>query len=124
MNKQRFGHKPVEDFIRFKDAGPSKSGKTKIWWVVNETTGQGCGHIRWHGAWRKYVYDTEDGGYFDWEFLRLVADFIEAKTLEHRHRRTQVSIIAEQDIANKRIIQEAERNPHGPREPNERVRRV
>lgn len=127
MSRQHFGHKPVGDFIKFIPMGTSASGKTNIWHVVNlirpEEPDQ-VGIIRWYGGWRKYVYDSPKDSFYDWECLRLIADFIEQKTVEHRHQRAQASIIAEQDIANKRIIQEAERNHYGTREPNERIRRA
>lgn len=89
--KQRLGHKPIETFIKFEDGGTSPSGKTKIWCVVN-TMGElydECGYIRWHGPWRKYVFQSPDDSFFDWDFLRLVADFCETKTAEHMAKTKQ-----------------------------------
>lgn len=84
--RQRMGHKPVSEFIKFIPAGTSPSGKTKVWHVVNvvrpETPDQ-IGIVHWHGAWRKYVYESPPNSIYDWECLRLIADFIEQKTLEH-----------------------------------------
>lgn len=81
------GHKPVSEFIKFVEIGRSKSGLTKIWRVVN-TNGRDdlTGIIRWHGAWRKYVYEC-DSSFYDWDCLRLIADFIEGQTVEHRLQR-------------------------------------
>lgn len=86
MGKQRMGHKPVSEFIKFREAGTSPSGKTKIWHVINtfRPENDNIGIIRWNGAWRKYVYECESS-YYDWDCLRLIADFIEKVTLEHRH---------------------------------------
>ncbi len=88
MSNQRMGHKAIETFIEFRRFGHSKSGLTKIWHVINTMQDdQLCGTIRWHGAWRKYVFDdSNEPGFYDWDFLRYVADFIETKTLEHRHQ--------------------------------------
>lgn len=89
MKKQRMGHKPISSFIEFRDGGTSPSGITKIWYVVNTMSGQDdqIGYIRWHGAWRKYVYQVPDESFYDWECLRFIADFIEARTIEHREAR-------------------------------------
>lgn len=84
--KQRMGHKPVSEFIEFRLVGSSPSAKTKIWHVINTMRDPEdyIGHISWSGAWRKYVYHSPAESYYDWECLRLIADFIEARTLEHR----------------------------------------
>jgi hypothetical protein len=62
----------------------SKSGKTKIWRVLNaEKTALGT--ISWHGAWRKYDFETmRFGDRFDHNCLREIADFCESMTKEHR----------------------------------------
>lgn len=85
MSKQRLGHKPVTEFIKFVDVGTSPSGKTRIWHVVNVMRPEDdcIGIVRWRGAWRKYVYYC-DSSFYDWDCLRLIADFIERVTLEHK----------------------------------------
>jgi hypothetical protein len=87
MVRQHMGHKPVSSFIKFIPMGTSPSGKTSVWHVVNlmrpEEPDQ-IGVIKWHGAWRKYVYHSPGESFYDWECLRLIADFIQQKTLEHR----------------------------------------
>lgn len=81
----RLGHKKVSDFIEFRDMGYSESGKTKVWYVVNTSNPDDVpGIIKWNGAWRKYVYHSHQA-FYDWECLRLIADFIEKVTLEHRN---------------------------------------
>lgn len=83
MAKQRFGHKPIQELITFEEVGTSPSGKTKVWHVVNtHNNHDAIGIVRWHGAWRKYVYEC-DSSFYDWDCLRLIADFIEVVTKEH-----------------------------------------
>lgn len=84
MSKQRMGYKPVNEFINFVEVGTSASGKTKVWNVVNikNPDDTGIGFIRWHGPWRKYVYECGIS-FYDWECLRLIADFIEFETRKH-----------------------------------------
>lgn len=83
--RQRMGHKAITSFIKFEEAGTSKSGLTRIWNVCNTMSGSPdyFGVIHWHGAWRKYVFEC-DRSFYDWDCLRLIADFIEQKTIEHR----------------------------------------
>lgn len=86
MSRQRMGHKPIEEFIEFQDAGTSPSGKTRRWHVVNTMNPAEpdyFGEIRWHGAWRKYIFECGPS-FYDWDCLRHIANFIEKKTLEHR----------------------------------------
>lgn len=82
MNNQRFGEKPIEDFIKFLPAGSSASGKTKIWRVVNELRNEHCGIVKWHGPWRKYVYYS-DAGWSDADFMLYVGQFLKDVTAEH-----------------------------------------
>lgn len=83
MAKQRMDHKPVSEFIEFRAMGLSDSGKTKVWYVINMNNDDAIGVIKWSGAWRKYVFHTGPS-FYDWECLRLIADFIEQATLEHK----------------------------------------
>lgn len=87
MNRQRMGHKPVETFIKFEDAGTSSTGKTRVWAVVNTMWPEErdeIGYVSWHGPWRKYVYHSPNDSFYDADCLRLIADFCETKTLEHK----------------------------------------
>lgn len=71
-------------YIEVREAGLSKSGKTKVWSVHNIHTGEEIGYIRWQGSWRKYVFEDYGPSYYDWQCLRQIADFIERATLEHK----------------------------------------
>lgn len=85
MANRKFGHKPIETFIEFEEQDNSPR-KTQLWHVVNTMHGERafCGLIRWHGPWRKYVFDSDGGGYFDVDFMRYVSDFIEQQMLKRR----------------------------------------
>jgi hypothetical protein len=73
----------VSPYIDIVEAGTSSTGKTKIWHVVNKTHDDDQpGIIRWHGAWRKYVYESGPA-FYDAKCLRQIADFIERATQEH-----------------------------------------
>lgn len=74
----------VKKYITFEEAGTSPTGKTKIWRVLSVSDDE-IGYIKWHGAWRKYVYFTSNS-FYDWDCLRLIADFCEVATKEHRRK--------------------------------------
>jgi hypothetical protein len=76
----------VSKYIDIVEAGTSESGKTRIWNVVSNHPNHAAdelGIIRWHGPWRKYVFEQADSAFYDWECLRKIADFIESVTMEH-----------------------------------------
>ncbi len=74
----------VKKWVTFTEAGTSASGKTKIWHVTGKNgPADGIGIIRWHGPWRKYVYESDEA-FYDPDCLRLIADFLEAATKEHK----------------------------------------
>lgn len=74
----------VAKYVDFTYIGLSKSGKTHIWAVTGKGGPEnGIGIIRWHGAWRKYVYESDEA-FYDWDCLRLIADFCEAATKERK----------------------------------------
>ena len=57
---------------------PSASGKTKIWDVDNLTTLETLGRIRWHGPWRKYVFETYAPMIMDASCATQITDFLAA----------------------------------------------
>jgi hypothetical protein len=72
-------------YLNFDLIGHSQSGLTKIWRVLNEAEHTALGTISWHGAWRKYDFETmRFGDRFDHHCLREIADFCERVTKEHR----------------------------------------
>lgn len=65
-------------WIEIREAGTSPTGKTRVWDVINIRKEIRVGQIRWHGAWRKYAYFTEDEDIadfwiFDAECLKQIA---------------------------------------------------
>lgn len=63
---------------------PNPGKKTKVWNVIGYRDGDDIGIIKWAGNWRKYVYYIQSDSYYDWDCLRLIADFCEAATKDHR----------------------------------------
>lgn len=59
-------------------------GKTKRWEVQTKDTNVPLGRIQWFGPWRKYAFDPAWITHWDEECLREVADFVEARTKEHK----------------------------------------
>lgn len=72
----------VSKYIEIVLVGTSPSGKTKVWEVRNKKEDAEVGIIRWAGNWRKYVYECGPT-YYDWDCLRMIADFIEDQTKIH-----------------------------------------
>jgi hypothetical protein len=70
-------------YLNFIPAGVSASGKTKLW-GIQSLGGNVLGMVSWFAAWRKYTFSPEHGTIFDPSCLREIADFVEAKTKEHK----------------------------------------
>lgn len=60
-----------------------KKRKTKKWNVVTIADGGVAGVIKWYGGWRKYAFYCLASNFYDWDLLRLIAEFCEEKTNEH-----------------------------------------
>lgn len=67
------------------------TGKTLVWDVENKENGAVLGRIKWFGQWRKYAFFPFNGMVFEQVCLREIADFIEARTKEHRAKRSGVA---------------------------------
>lgn len=72
--------------IRFADMGKSDSGKTHVWAVVEKQNGEALGVVKWYGPWRGYCFWPKpwEQTIFEQVCLREIADFIVARTAEHR----------------------------------------
>lgn len=68
-------------YVSFWRTGQSPSGKTIIWKVGNDVL---LGQIKWFAAWRRYCFYPEPETVFEQICLREIAEFIEARTKEHR----------------------------------------
>lgn len=60
----------------------NSTGKTSIFLIQN-MNGDKLGTIKWHGAWRKYCFFTNDNTIFDVKCMNEITDFI-IKLMEER----------------------------------------
>lgn len=70
----------VKKWVNIELVGTSPTGKTNVWAVTGKGgPNNGIGYIKWHGAWRKYVYYSDEA-FYDWDCLRYIAEFCENVT--------------------------------------------
>lgn len=62
-------------------------GKTKIWGIINKSSGVPIGYIRWYGAWRQYCLYTHPDIVFSAGCLADIKDFIIDAMNEWRNNR-------------------------------------
>ena len=74
----------MTDWITFKDAGTSLTGKTRIWQVRvrPEQGGQLLGYVKWFGGWRRYAFYPSPETIFDQGCLLIIAEFCATATTE------------------------------------------
>ena len=70
--------------VNFVMTGRSTTGKTIVWLVQARKGGDHLGYVRWMARWRKYCFYPEPNCIFEETCLRDIADFIEARTFEHK----------------------------------------
>jgi hypothetical protein len=75
---------PDPKWITFEDAGPSQSGKTRLWRVVNRQDGVELGDVHWDAGWRRYVFAPRAFTIYEQDCLRDLAAFVSARTADHR----------------------------------------
>ena len=78
-------------YIEILEVGKSPSGKTSIWEVRNKNTQEYLGRIKWHGAWRKYVFESPPSELFwiyDSQCLTQIAQFLEKSNRWHKTLRS------------------------------------
>jgi hypothetical protein len=63
------------EYISVAWAGSSKSGKTQVYNVTNNRSGDLLGRISWYGPWRQYVFMPEPSLYSH-GCLEDLADFL------------------------------------------------
>ena len=71
-------------FLQFALEGTTPSGKTSIWIIRSQRSGNILGGILWSGAWRKYIFRTIADCDFDGNCLREIIEFAETRTREHK----------------------------------------
>lgn len=62
---------------------PNHGRKTKKWKIITKADQEVAGIIKWYGGWRKYAFYCLASNFYDWDLMRLIADFCETKTKEH-----------------------------------------
>jgi len=73
----------------FKDDGPSKGGKTRIFNVFGSHHIL-IGHVKWYGPWRQYCFFPLDSTLYNKDCMRQLADFTELVTREHKDKLPKV----------------------------------
>ena len=77
-------------YIEFSAPEPSATGRTQVW-VVRAKGGAplALGSVKWFGRWRCYAFFPLGDTVFERECLRDIAEFCEARTVEHRAERRE-----------------------------------
>jgi hypothetical protein len=74
-------------FITFRQEPPPRSGKTGRWSVrSSQDSTVVLGGVGWYAPWRRYCFFPTPGTCLEQVCLREVADFVEARTSEHKKR--------------------------------------
>lgn len=74
----------TKDYLRFDLHDVIKGRKTNVWTVCNKDSNEILGEVRWFGRWRQYAFFPGADLVFEKHCLRRLADFCEARTIEHR----------------------------------------
>lgn len=85
--------KPEHEWVTFHSQGTTPSGKTKLW----RASGSGgvddtIGHVKWSGAWRKYVFISEPAMLAP-SCLRQIASFCDSQTQLKREHRARGGVV-------------------------------
>ena len=70
------------EFVRIERIGKQRTNR----WSVNNRNGTSLGVIRYHGAWRRYVFFPADATLFEHTCLRDIATFCERESVEHSRK--------------------------------------
>jgi len=74
-------------WIKIEEEGLSKTGKTKIFKIVNKDYPDiPLGFIKWNGGYRKYAYYPEGDSYYEEDCLKNIAEFLEELKTERRSK--------------------------------------
>lgn len=79
----------MSKYINFADQGILPGKKTRVWYVMENANEEFLGAIRWFSHWRKYCFYPSAGIIFEEVCLHDIAEFIKAKTCEHKERRNE-----------------------------------
>jgi len=75
-----FGEAHIAEYVRLLYHGPSDSGKTEVWSVVSQKTGDVdgdvLGQVKWFGRWRQYAFFPEGQTIYSKGCLDDIAKFV------------------------------------------------
>lgn len=71
-------------WVKFVFLCESQTGKTKVWEVQTLGSDLILGSVKWFGKWRRYSFYPGKDMVFEQNCLRVIADYCEQKTREHR----------------------------------------
>lgn len=71
-------------YVTFRYIGIALGQKTGRWHVLSTESGDILGHVKWFGRWRRFAFFPEAETVFEQDCMRDIAEFIEARTKEHR----------------------------------------
>ena len=53
------------------------TGKTQMWAVVNKSSDIEIGEIKWHGAWRQYIFEPINNSFYNNGCLKSILTFLD-----------------------------------------------
>ena len=68
------------EYVEMLAVGASKSGKTRVFDVLNRKSGDELGMIAWFGPWRQYTFRADPLAVFSAGCLNDIAAFVEEQT--------------------------------------------
>lgn len=77
------------EFLRYKEI-PNPGKKTKIFHILTKVhEGNLLGKIKWHGAWRQYVFFPEGDTLFDRKCLKDIISFIDELMVDRKTKQEE-----------------------------------
>src|SRR5579864_4773974 len=77
-------------YLKFEPYGPSPSGKTGRWGVLN-LSGAVLGAIYWYSRWRRYVFQSESNVLCDAECPYQIQEYLKLLMEDRRNARPQTA---------------------------------
>lgn len=74
----------MSKFLDFGTGQAKQPGVTRYWAVKAKQGNTPLGMVRWHSAWRRYVFRPEEDTLFDADCLCELQAFLREKTLEQQ----------------------------------------
>jgi hypothetical protein len=71
-------------WIIIREIKDSRTGKTKIFNVINKKSSYTIGEIKWNGAWKGYFFYPSRESFYEEVCLRNIAEFLEELKIERK----------------------------------------